>query len=163
MQADPTFTVVPPEDRLTVVRVFFDADIVMKILMAGLAIAAVIAIVVWVVQASRLGRRRSAGFEGATAYLMALSAAGPMIGFFGSAYTLFAGSLGLANVRPVPTISILAPGFAEALLAAMLGLLAASIAVIGRQHLKAKLYAVEVEARETAAEAAPLRQARAAA
>ena len=165
MQADQTFTVVPPEERLTFVRVFFDADIVMQTLMAGLALSAVIAVVVWVVQIARLGKRRSAGFEGAVAYLTALSAAGPMIGFFGSAYATFASFLGVANVRPTPSLTILAPGYAEALLAAMLGLLAAAIAVIGRQHLKAKLYAVGVETGETADEPAttPLRRARVAA
>jgi hypothetical protein len=162
---DPQWAVVPVEQRLTIVDVFGDADIVIKMIMVGLAISAVIAIAVWIVQVTRLGKRRSAGFEGAMAYLTALSAAGPMIGFFGAFYTLLSSFIGVSNMRPAPSLSILAPGYAEALLVAMLGLLAASIAVIGRQHLKARLYAVGVEADEdiTAPAARPFRQARVAA
>jgi biopolymer transport protein ExbB/TolQ len=162
---DPPWAVVPVEQRLTIVDVFGDADIVIKMIMAGLAISAVIAVAVWIVQVMRLGKRRSACFEGAVAYLTALCAAGPMIGFFGAFYTLLSSFIGVSNVRPAPSLSILAPGYAEALLVAMLGLLAASVAVIGRQHLKARLYAAGVEAHADAAAptAAPFRQARAAA
>jgi|GEM_PF-1310655 len=158
---DPEWMLVAPEDRLTLGGVFADADIVMQLVMGGLVLAALAALVVWIVQAFRVGRGAH-GFAGAMAYLSALGAAGPLIGFFGSAYTLLHSFIGVYNVRPAPSLSIMAPGFAEALLSAMLGLLAAAIAVIGHRHLKARLYSVGIEADEPAA--APLqslsRQAR---
>lgn len=149
---DPPWTVVAPEERLTLVRVFFDADPVMKLVMGGLLLSALLALGLWLVQAARLRSGRTDTFAGAVAYLSALAAAGPLIGFFGSAYTLLSACIGLSNVRPAPSISIIAPGLAEALLSAMLGLLAASIAVIGHRHLKARLYSAGIEADEPSRE-----------
>ncbi|MCR5879800.1 MotA/TolQ/ExbB proton channel family protein [Phenylobacterium sp. J367] len=140
--ADPPFALVAEADRLTFPAVFADADIVMKLVMAGLAISALAAAAIWVAQATRL---RPASLPGALAYLSGLGSAGPLIGFFGACYTLMASCIGMANVRPAPSLSILAPGFAEALLAAMLGLLAAAIGVIAHRHLKAKVYGLEAE------------------
>lgn len=137
---DPPFSLVPLEDRLTLLGVFGDADPVMKLIMAGLAVAAVAALVVWIVQAVRLRRKGGVGAAGGLAYLSALGGAGPLIGFFGSAYCMLGSFIGLSNVRPAPTLSVMAPGFAEATLSAALGLLAAAIAVIGHRHLKASLY-----------------------
>lgn len=133
---DPPFALVPAEDRLTLLGVFMDADIVVKLIMAGLLVAAVAALAVWIAQAARA---RSAGTVRGLGFLSALGAGGPLIGFFGSAYTLLHSFIGLSNVRPAPTLSVLAPGFAEATLCAALGLLAAAIATIGHRHIQSKL------------------------
>jgi hypothetical protein len=143
---DPVLTPVPPEQRLDLLRVFMDADPIMKILLAGLLVAALVALVVWIVQAVRLGRGGGRGLVGGLAYLSGLAAAGPLIGFFGSAYTLLGSALALANLRPAPTIGVVAPGLAEALLSAALGLLAAAVATIGYRSLKARVHALEVTA-----------------
>lgn len=152
---DAILTPVAPEQRLHLLAVFANADPVMKLLMTGLLIAAVVAIVVWVGQALRLRAGGLARAGGAIAYLSAVGAAGPLIGFFGSAYTLLNSALALSNLRPAPTISVVAPGLAEALLSAALGLLAAAIATIGHRHLKAKLYSLETAAPVTEPAPAP--------
>ena len=149
---DPPFALVEASERLTIGGVFNDADIVMKLVMGGLLLAGVAALAVWIVQASGLGRRSERGTAAAMAYLSALGAAGPLFGFFGSAYCLLMSCIGLSNVRPAPSISIVAPGLAEALLAAMLGLLAAAIATVGHRHLKAKLYGLGLAAEHTLGE-----------
>ena len=42
-------------------------------------------------------------------------------------------------MRPAPSISVMAPGWAEAALAVMLGLLATTIAVTCERHLEARI------------------------
>ncbi|WP_374470220.1 MotA/TolQ/ExbB proton channel family protein [Phenylobacterium sp.] len=145
--ADPPLAVVPAAERLTLGGVFADADPIMKLVMSGLALAALAALAVWILHATRRDVGRGAG--GALAYLSALGAAGPLVGFFGAAYCLLHSFIGLSNVRPTPSLAIMAPGFAEALMAAMLGLLAAAIAVMGDRHLKAKIHAAASAARST--------------
>lgn len=150
---DPAFQVVAPEQRLTLLRIFMDADPVVKLLMAGLLLATLVAMAAWIGGVLRApGRAERLG--GAVAYLSGLAAAGPLIGCFGASYTLLGSAVGLANVRPAPVIGVVAPGLAEALLCVALGLLAAAISKIGRSHLKARILAAPVEG-ATVAEAAP--------
>jgi biopolymer transport protein ExbB/TolQ len=136
--ADPPFALVAAEDRLTLGGVFADADIVMQLVMAGLLIATVLSAVVWISHAVR--RQPGRGLAGGLTLLSAVSAAGPLIGLFGSAYCMLMSFIGASNVRPAPSLSILAPGFAEATMSAMLGLLAAAIATVGHRHLKGKVF-----------------------
>jgi biopolymer transport protein ExbB/TolQ len=157
---DAPLAVVPPSERLTLAGVFADADPVMKLVMAGLALAAVAAAGVWILHGAR--REPGRGVGGALAYLSALGAAGPLIGFFGAAYCLLHSFIGVSNVRPAPSLTVMAPGFAEALMAAMLGLLASAIAVMADRHLKAKVHARAATAPEIGYEPlqSPPRQAR---
>lgn len=143
---DPPLAVVPTAARLTGMDIFANAHPIVQVVFAGLLISTVAAVAIWGVQLSRLGKRRSDGLAGAVAFLSALSAAGPMIGFFGAAYDLLDMFIGIANVRPTPSLSILAPGLAEAALCVCLGLLAAAVAAIAHRHLKARLYGVELPA-----------------
>jgi biopolymer transport protein ExbB/TolQ len=92
----------------------------------------------WLGQLTPRARRPAAAVAG----LAAIAAAAPLLGFAAAAYGLMDSFIGIANVRPVPSLSILAPGFAEAMLCVTLGLLAATIATVGRHHLKARLQAV---------------------
>ncbi|WP_309605768.1 MotA/TolQ/ExbB proton channel family protein [Phenylobacterium sp.] len=144
--ADPPLAVVPTAERLTGLAIFANAHPIVQVVFAGLVISTVAAVAIWIVQLARLRQRRSDGLAGAVAFLSALSAAGPMIGFFGAAYDLLDMFIGIANVRPAPSLSILAPGLAEAALSACLGLLAAAVAAIAHRHLKARLYGVELPA-----------------
>lgn len=149
---DPPFSVVAPADRLTLGGVFMDADIVVKLLMAGLILATLAALALWI--AGDLRPRGKAA--GAITYLSGLGAAAPLVGLFAAAYTLLHSFIGLSNVRPAPTLSIMAPGFAEATFSLALGLLAAAIGVIGHRQLKARLQALGAASQATAGESADI-------
>lgn len=61
-------------------------------------------------------------------YLTAIARSALPLGFAAAAYTLLAGAVGIANLGVTPSLPILAPGLAEALMMAMLGLLTAGVA-----------------------------------
>ena len=47
--------------------------------------------------------------------------------------------IGIANVRPSPSLGVLAPGFAEAFLALALGFGATAVAAVCERHLEARI------------------------
>lgn len=141
---DPAYAVVPITARLNLASIFGDAKVGVKLVLWGLLVASVAAVIVWLFQAVRIGQRHSDGIAGSVTYLSTLAAAAPLIGLFGAAYSLLDLCIGIANIRPAPSISILAPGFAEAMLSVCLGLLAAAIAAIAHRHLKAKLFSLDL-------------------
>ncbi len=63
-----------------------------------------------------------------TKWLNAIARSALPLGFAAAAYTLLAGAVGIANLGVTPTLPVLAPGLAEALMMAMLGLLTAGVA-----------------------------------
>ena len=141
---DPAFSVVPLAQRLTLLRIFANASWPVKLVLWSLVAAILAAAVTWILQLAKLGQRRSDGVAGAVAFLSALSAAGLRIGLFGAAWCMLNSFIGMANVRPSPSLGVLAPGFAEATLAICLGLAASAIAAIAHRHLKARLYSVDL-------------------
>lgn len=130
---DPQLMLVAPEARLTPVRVFLDASPVVKAIMAALAAGAVAAAVLWARQLGRGPDPRALAFYGG------LHAAGPLLGLLGAVYGLLNSFLGISNVRPTPSLSVVAPGIAEALPCFGLGLFAAVVAVMCRWHIKAQV------------------------
>jgi hypothetical protein len=132
---------IPLAGRLTLGGVFAHASMPMKVVVWGLAAVVLAAVATWLVQVVHIRQGRSDGATGAISYLSAQAAAAPMFGLFGMAYALMNGFIGIANVRPTPSLTVLAPGLAEASLSLGLGLLAAAIAVVGERHLQAKLRA----------------------
>lgn len=152
---DPTFSSIPAADRLTLAGVFAHATIPVKVVLWGLAAALIAAVAVWIIQALRLGQRSSDGVAGGLAYLSAQAVAAPLFGLFGASYALMNCFIGIANVRPTPSLTVLAPGFAEASLSVGLGLLAGAIAVVGGRHLKARLYAAGQDAPAVGRPASP--------
>lgn len=128
---DAAFAVVA--DRLTFIGLVTHAKPVVMLVLAGLAVSTVIASLVWIGELS--GRPAS---RGGRTFLHALAGAGPTLGLFGAAYGVMDSFIGVANVRPVPSLSILAPGYAEALLSVALGLLAGAIATIAHRHLNGR-------------------------
>jgi biopolymer transport protein ExbB/TolQ len=126
---------VPADQLLTPVRAFGDATPIVKLLMAGLLVAAVAAVAIWALQLARLRQGRPAH----TAFLKGLSAAGPLLGLFGAVYGMLNGFLGISNIRPTPTLTVVAPGIAEALLVFGIGLFAACVAVICRWNLEGRI------------------------
>jgi len=120
-------------ERLTFIGLVTHAKPVVMLVLAGLAVSTVIASLVWIGELAG----RPAGRGGRT-FLHALAGSGPTLGLFGAAYGVMDSFIGVANVRPVPSLSILAPGYAEALLSVSLGLLAGAIATIAHRHLNGR-------------------------
>ncbi|HEX5261932.1 MAG TPA: MotA/TolQ/ExbB proton channel family protein [Phenylobacterium sp.] len=147
---------VPIADRLTLAGVYAHASIPMQFVLWGLTVAVIVAVAVWLLQAVRTRQRQSAGIAGVAAYLSAQSAAAPLFGLFGMSYALLNSFIGIANVRPAPNLTVLAPGLAEASLSLGLGLFAAAISVVGHRHLKARLHALDQAEPAAARPAAPL-------
>lgn len=125
------YTLVAPELRLTPVRAFGDAAPLVKLLMGGLVVATIAAVAIWASQVRAPTPR--------TAYLQGLAAAAPVLGLLGAVYGLMNGFLGISNIRPAPTITVVAPGVVEALLCVGLGLVAAAVALICRWQLEGRI------------------------
>ncbi|RAK56537.1 MotA/TolQ/ExbB proton channel family protein [Phenylobacterium deserti] len=132
---EETYRIVPPAERLTMSDVFADAAPANQAIMAGLLIATVAAVVLWAI---RLTRKVDVTGSSLT-YFRALKGVGPLLGLLGASYTLLGGFMGLANSRPTPPMSVLAPGYAEATLEVGIGLFAATVAVLCERHLEGRM------------------------
>jgi biopolymer transport protein TolQ len=99
--------------------------------MLGLTVAGIAAVAVTVL---RLSRKRG----GASPYVSGTAQAAPLAGLLGAVYGLLNAALGLSNVRPVPSLTVVAPGLAEALLTFGLGLMVGVVAVICRWTLEGR-------------------------
>ncbi|MGZ9113943.1 MAG: hypothetical protein ACXW3K_04910 [Brevundimonas sp.] len=120
--------------RLTLTGVFFDADETMKLLMIALIAASIAAIIVTALKLAS-GKR----LNGGSAFVSALRLGGPLTGLIGAAFVLLMGFIGIANGgAPVP-MSVLAPGFAEAALLFLLGLIAGVVGVICHWIIEARI------------------------
>ena len=133
------FTPVPPAERLTVGRVFADAAPEVQLIFALLLVSVLTALAVWAMSLPKVGKGDAKGLAGALGRLRILRSVASPLGLLGASYTLFSGFLGMANVRPAPSISVMAPGWAEAALAVMLGLLAMTVAVACERHLEGRI------------------------
>jgi len=149
---DPSLTVLPPDQRLTGLLVISHAKPLVLVAMIVLLAAVIAAAALWVAQAMR-PTHRSGSVMG---WLSAIAAGAPMLGLAAAAYGLMDACIGIANVRPVPTLSVLAPGLAEAFFCIMLGCLASAIASVGERHLKARLNPLDAAAPADRAASAPL-------
>ena len=122
-----------PAEHLQLAAVVAHAKPVVMLCLLLLVAAIVSATAVWVVQLTK-GKAVSVGGR-AGIFLSGLLAAGPLVGLTAAAYGLMDMAIGVANVRPEPNLTVLAPGFAEAGLCVTLGLLAAALAAVYRLHL----------------------------
>lgn len=138
-QPDPGYTLVPPAERLTFGGVVADASPQVQLLMALLAFGAAAAVAVWGLSLGQVGRGDVKGAATALARLKIVRSGAPPLGFLTAAYVLFCSFIAIANVRPAPSLTVMAPGFAEAMLAVMLGLLASAVAVICERHLEGRI------------------------
>jgi hypothetical protein len=137
--APPVYTRVPPGDRLTFAGVIADAAPEMQLMMALMLAATLASIAVWAMSLGKVSKADAKGLAGALGRLRIVRSAGVPLGCLAAAYVMFAGFIGMSNVRPAPSLSVLAPGFAEATLAIMLGLLATTVAVICERHLEGRI------------------------
>ncbi|MBU1377201.1 MAG: hypothetical protein KKE02_09925 [Alphaproteobacteria bacterium] len=135
----PVYTVVPVADRLTVGGVFLNASPEIKLILVLLAIGIVASVVVWLLSLGKVGKADAKGLAGALGRLRIVRSAGVPLGCLAAAYVMFSSFLAISNVRPAPTLTVVAPGLAEAALAIMLGLLATTIAVVCERHLEGRI------------------------
>ncbi len=119
--------------RLTIATVFLDADETMQFLMIALVAASLAAILVTGLKLAS-GKR----LNGGSAFVSALRLGGPLIGLVGAAFVVLMGFIGIANFGPVP-MPVLAPGFAEAALLFLLGLIAGVVGVICHWIIEARI------------------------
>ena len=119
--------------RLTIATVFLDADETMQVLMIALVAASLAAIVV-------TGLKLASGtrLNGGSAFVSALRLGGPLMGLVGAAFVVLMGFIGIANFGPVP-MPVLAPGFAEAALLFLLGLIAGVVGVVCHWIIEASI------------------------
>ena len=138
-QPEPGYTDVPASERLTFLGVFADASVEVKVMLALLIAGAVWSVVVWAMSLGKVGGGDAKAVATALGRLKIVRSGAAPIGFLTASYVLFAGFLGISNVRPTPSLTVMAPGFAEATLAIMLGLLASALAVICERHIEARI------------------------
>lgn len=138
-QADPGMTVVPPSERLTFGGVFADASVEVQVAMALMIAGAVAAPAIWALNLSKVGSANTKALAGGLGWLKIIRSSGVFLGVLTASFILLSGFIGISNVRPTPSLTVLAPGFAEATLAIMLGLLASTVAVICERHLEARI------------------------
>lgn len=120
--------------RITPANVFGDAAPSVKLIMLLLVVGALGAVIVTVLKLAK-GRQLSGG----SAYVSALRLGGPLLGLMGAMFVLLMGFIGMANVgEPVP-MAVLAPGYAEAALLFLLGLLAGVIGVVCHWIIEARI------------------------
>lgn len=127
----PTVQAVPVDQRLTLLGVVTHAKPVVEVFLVLMLVMLIAAVVAWALQlAGRRDRERGEDL------LSTILVAAPLFGLTAAAYGLMDMSIGIANVRPAPDLTILAPGFAEAGFCILMGLLAASLAAALRAHLR---------------------------
>lgn len=138
-QTEAAYTVVPPAERLSFGDVFADASVEVQVAMALMIAGAIAAVIIWGLSLSKVGSADTKALAGGLGWLKIIRSAGVLLGVLTASFILLAGFIGISNVRPTPSLTVLAPGFAEATLAVMLGLLASTVAVICERHLEARI------------------------
>lgn len=138
-QGSAAYSVVPVAARLTLPRVFADASLEVQLMLALLIGGAVASLAVWAMSLGKVGGGDPKAVATALGRLKIVRSGATPLGLLTGCYVLFAGFLGISNVRPTPSLTVLAPGFAEATLAVILGLLASALAVICERHLEARI------------------------
>ena len=119
---------------ITLGNVFGDAAPSVKLVMLALVAGALAAVIVTVLKLAS-GRRLSGG----SAYVSALRLGGPLLGLMGAMYVLLMGFIGMANAGEAVPVAVLAPGFAEAALLFLLGLMAGVVGVFCHWIIEARI------------------------
>lgn len=83
--------------------------------------------------------------EKSLVYLATVGVSAPFIGLFGTVWGIMNSFIGLAGSKGVPSLEVVAPGIAEALIATAIGLAAAIPATIAYNYFVNRVRAVEVE------------------
>ncbi len=128
-----------PSERLTLADLVVHAappvQLVMAVLLAGLFGS----VVVWGASLSRVGAGDAKALATALGRLRIVRSGAAPLGALAASYGVVLLFIGIANVRPSPSLGVLAPGFAEAFLALALGFGATAVAAVCERHLEARI------------------------
>ena len=83
--------------------------------------------------------------EGSLIFLATTGSTAPFIGLFGTVWGIMTSFIGLAGGEGVPTLQVVAPGIAEALIATAIGLAAAIPAAVAYNYFISKVKKIDVE------------------
>lgn len=122
------------QGRLTAAGVFAHATPFVQLIVLALVAAMVAALVV-------CGLKLASGprLTGGSAFLSGLRLGGPIAGALGAGYGVLNMCIGLSNVTPTPPVSVLAHGWAEAMLLVVLGFLTGMVAVIANWAVESRI------------------------
>ena len=90
--------------------------------------------------------------EKSLTFLATTGSTAPFIGLFGTVWGIMTSFIGLAGGEGVPTLQVVAPGIAEALVATAIGLAAAIPAAVAYNYFLSKVRRIDVEMENFAAE-----------
>ncbi|MGI9553838.1 MAG: protein TolQ [Thermodesulfobacteriota bacterium] len=90
--------------------------------------------------------------EGSLIFLATTGSTAPFIGLFGTVWGIMTSFIGLAGGEGVPSLQVVAPGIAEALIATAIGLAAAIPAAVAYNYFISKVRRIDVEMENFAAE-----------
>jgi biopolymer transport protein TolQ len=93
-----------------------------------------------------------AKLEKSLTFLATTGTTAPFIGLFGTVWGIMTSFIGLAGGEGVPTLQVVAPGIAEALIATAIGLAAAIPATVAYNYFVSKVRRIDVEMENFAAE-----------
>src|SRR6516165_7377432 len=110
---------------------FLSADIVVKAVMIGLAIASLVTWTIFI--AKMIVRAEARRIRLGMGLLATIGATSPFIGLFGTVWGIMNSFIGISKSQTT-NLAVVAPGIAEALLATAIGLVAAIPAVIIYNH-----------------------------
>ena len=83
--------------------------------------------------------------EGSLIFLATTGSTAPFIGLFGTVWGIMTSFIGLAGSKGVPSLQVVAPGIAEALIATAIGLAAAIPAAVAYNYFISKVRKIDVE------------------
>ncbi len=90
--------------------------------------------------------------ENSLTFLATTGNTAPFIGLFGTVWGIMTSFIGLAGSQGVPSLQVVAPGIAEALIATAIGLAAAIPAVVGYNYFISQVRKIDLEMENFSAE-----------
>ena len=94
---------------------------------------------------NRAMTKEASKLEKSLVFLATTGSSAPFIGLFGTVWGIMNSFIGLAGNKGVPSLEVVAPGIAEALIATAIGLAAAIPATIAYNYFVNRVRAMEVE------------------
>lgn len=122
-----------PALALTPLDFILEATAPLQIVMAVLIAATIATVIVF-------GRKLASGphVSGGSAFISGLRLGGPTLGCLGAAYGVFNSMIGIVTTQ-TDSLSVIAPGLAEATLVFMMGLISGAVASLAHWVIEARL------------------------
>lgn len=122
------------QSKLTAAGVLQNATPFVQMIVLALITAIIAAVVICGMKLASAPR-----LSGGSAFLSGLRLGGPIAGALGAGYGVLNMCIGLSNVSPTPPISVLAHGWAEAMMLVVLGFLTGMVAVIANWAVESRI------------------------